>query len=159
MKDCARYAPMIGARPGELAPEEARGLDGHLAACVACRGRLADLRATEGLLAEALLGEARRRDFAPFVDGVMARIAERRSPAGILRRLRGFRLLHPRLALGAALAPVAAAVAIVLYVSMSHGPEVASVLELNAEGNVSTIIQTSDGPVVLMNGDDEPEGS
>ncbi|MFL5300761.1 MAG: anti-sigma factor family protein, partial [Anaeromyxobacteraceae bacterium] len=65
---------MIGAREGELGEAEARGLAEHLASCDACQARLADAQVLSGLLSEALMGEANRRDFAAFSDGVMARI-------------------------------------------------------------------------------------
>lgn len=157
MKDCARYARMIGAREGELAADEARGLHAHLDSCAACRARAADARATDGLVAEALLAAASRRDFAPFVDGVMARIAERRRPQGVLARLRRFARLHPKLTVGAAAAPVVAALAILLYVHEEQRTELASVLEMDSDG-VTMVVQTSDGPVVLL-GSDDPEGS
>jgi anti-sigma factor RsiW len=158
MKDCVRYAPMIGAREGELPADEARALADHLAACAACRAREADVRATDGLVADALLAHANRRDFAPFVDGVMARIEMRRHPRGALGRLRRMVSLHPRLTFGAAAAPIVAALAILVYVRVDRHPELASVLELDSEG-VTTIVQTNDGPVVLLPADDDPEGS
>lgn len=145
--DCVRFAPMLGSRPGELAPEEARGLDGHLAACAGCRARAADLAATDGLVSEALLARANARDFAPFVDEVMARIGaaapERR---GLLAWLRG----HRR-AVAAALAPALAALALIVYVRLEGGgPEQIALLEVTSEGVATTILQTSDGPVVLL---------
>jgi anti-sigma factor RsiW len=155
MTECLRYAPMIGAREGELSAEDASALRVHLAQCAACRAREADLRSVEGLVADALLAEASRRDFAPFVDGVMARVSARRS--GVLGLLRRFRFVHPRLALGSMLAPLVAAAALAAYLGLrDRGPEIA--LELNASGNVDTVLQTSDGPVVLL-GADEAEGS
>ncbi len=156
MKDCVRYAPMIGAREGELAEEPAAGLAAHLAGCAACRARQADLRAMEGLVSEALAAEAAERDFAPFVDAVMDRVGARR--AGIRGWLRHFRIVHPRILFGAALAPLVAAAALFLYFGVfeSH-PEVARMFELNSIGSVDTVLQTSDGPVVLLG--DEAEGS
>jgi len=155
MTDCVRYAPMIGAREGELKSEERTGLAEHLDGCAACRARAAAQRATAGLVSEALLAQANRRDFGPFVDGVMARIERRRSPRGIVARLRAAVVHHPRITFGAALAPVVAALAILVYVRTAHD-EVARVLELNSEG-VDMVVQTSDGPLVLI--DDEPEGT
>jgi anti-sigma factor RsiW len=138
---------MVGAREGELAAEEARALDLHLAACAACRARAADLSATEGLVSEALLAQANARDFAPFVDQVMARIGaappERR---GVLAWLRG----HRR-ALAATLAPALAALALIVYVRLEGGGrEQIALLELASEGGATTILQTLDGPVVLL---------
>jgi anti-sigma factor RsiW len=147
MKDCVRYAPMIGSREGELAPGEVRGLVEHLAGCPACRARAADLAATEGLVAEALLARAAARDFAPFVDQVMARIAPR---AGVLGWLRA----HRRAA-AAMLAPALAAAALIVYVSTGGERAQVASLELSAEGEATTVIQTADGPIVLL----APEGS
>jgi anti-sigma factor RsiW len=144
MKDCARFAPMIGAREGELLPEEAKTLEAHLSACGACSAIAADVAATEGLLAEALLAKANARDFAPFVDEVMARI-EKRERRGFLAWLAG----HRRAA-AAALAPVLAAAALLVYVRLDGGPEQVAMLELYSEGEVSMVLQTADGPVVLL---------
>ena len=74
MTPCLRFAPMIGARPGELSEEDARALADHLATCEACQARLADEEALSGLLSEGLLAEANRRDFSTFADEVLARI-------------------------------------------------------------------------------------
>lgn len=144
MADCARFAPMIGAREGELAPAEARDLEAHLRACAACRALSADAAATEGLVAEALLAAANARDFAPFVDEVMARV-DRRERAG----LRGWLARHRRAA-ALALAPVLAALAVIVYVRMDGGHETVALLELSSEGEVATVLQTLDGPVVLL---------
>lgn len=153
--DCIRYAPMIGAREGELSAEEARALAAHLDACDACAARALDLAATDGLVAEGLMARAAERDFAPFVDEVMARIAHE-APArrGVLSWLRK----HWR-GTAAALTPAVAALAVFLYVRWeSSQPGEMALLEFSSEGNVSTVIQTSDGPVVLLD-DDEGSGS
>ncbi len=52
MKDCLRYAPMIGAREGELEAAERAGLAAHLDGCAACRARAADLAAALGSSSE-----------------------------------------------------------------------------------------------------------
>jgi anti-sigma factor RsiW len=157
MKDCLRYAPMIGAREGELARDESSALAAHLAACPACRARAAALRATEGLVAEALLARASGRDFAPFVDGVMERIAagRARSPFARLRRWVG---AHRRSAGLAAAVPVLAALALVVYVRSDRPARELALVELDAVGNVSIVLRTEDGPLVLL-GDGEPEDS
>jgi anti-sigma factor RsiW len=144
MKDCLRFAPMIGALPGELSPEEADGLAAHLLACASCQALAADFAATDGLVAEALLAEANRRDFAPFVDEVMARVgrAERPGVAGWFAR-------HRRAA-AAALVPVLATLALIVYVRMDGGRDQIALLELSSEGEVTTVLQTADGPVVLL---------
>lgn len=147
MKDCTRFAPMIGAREGELSAADARALEAHLAACPACAGYARDVAATDGLVAEGLLARAAERDFAPFVDQVMARVdrAERRGILGWLGR-------HRRLA-AATLAPVLAALALIVYVRLDGGSrgEIAF-FELYSEGEVATILNTMDGPIVLLDG-------
>src|SRR5512144_116939 len=144
--ECVRFAPMIGSRPGELAPEEARALEAHLAGCAACRARAADLAATEGLVSEALLAQANARDFSPFVDEVMARIGAGAAPgrSGIL----GWLGRHRR-ALAATLAPALAALAVIVYVRLEGSrPQEIALLEVTSEGDATTILQTSDGPIV-----------
>ncbi len=147
MKECVRFAPMIGSRPGELAPEEARALEAHVATCAACRARAADLAATEGLVSEALLAQANARDFAPFVDEVMARIG-----AGAPERPGLFAWLgRHRRALAATLAPALAALAVIVYVRVEGSrPQEIALLEVTSEGDATTILQTSDGPIVLL---------
>jgi len=148
MKDCTRYAPMIGSREGELPPEEARALASHVAGCASCQAWAANLAATEGLVSEALLASAAGRDFAPFVDQVMARVTP--APVRVLEWLRA----HRRTA-AALLAPMLAAAALIVYVSVGGGSAQVASLELAAEGEATTVIQTADGPIVLL----APEGS
>ena len=146
MKACTRYAPMIGAREGELSEAEARELAAHLAACPRCRALAADLAATEGLVSEALLSRANARDFGPFVDQVMARtLRQAQGGGGILSRLHA----HWKTA-AAAMVPALAALMVFLYVRDGQRPEELALLELTSEGNVATILETSDGPVVLL---------
>ncbi|HSN90527.1 MAG TPA: zf-HC2 domain-containing protein [Anaeromyxobacteraceae bacterium] len=147
---------MIGSREGELAPDEVRALAGHLAGCAPCRAREVELRRTEGLVAEALLARASRRDFGPFVDGVMERIAAGRARSP-LARLRDWALGHRRAAVLATAGPVLAALALLVYVRAEHAPELALV-ELDTVGNVSIVLRTEDGPLVLLR-DAEPEDS
>ena len=74
MKDCVRFAPMFGARAGELTAGESKALELHLQDCRTCRATAADFAAMDGLVGEALQARANARDFAPFVDQVMARV-------------------------------------------------------------------------------------
>jgi anti-sigma factor RsiW len=148
MKACIRYAPMIGAREGELSEAEASALAAHLEACPRCDAIAADLAATEGLVSEALMAAANARDFAPFVDGVMARIerpAAARAAGGVL----AWAHRHWKAAAGA-LAPALAALALFMYVRVDHRPEEVALFELAAEGRVATVLETPDGPVVLL---------
>jgi anti-sigma factor RsiW len=149
MKDCLRFAPMIGAREDELSAEESAALEAHLADCPSCRATAADFAAVDGLVSEALLAQANARDFGPFVDQVMARV---RGPgrADARRGVWGWLSLHRR-AVAATLAPVLAALAVLVYVRVEHGrrPEIA-LLELSSEGEATTVLQTQDGPVVLL---------
>jgi len=157
MADCTVYRPMIGSLEGELAPAEAAALQAHLGGCPGCRAFQADLRLTEGLLAQALERSAARRDFAPFVDGVMARLSTSRPP-GLLERLTRQLRLHPRLVVGGALVPLLAA-ALALYLRAGTAGDLADAhgLELHGEGRATTVIQSSDGPVLLLDDDDDGE--
>lgn len=150
MKDCVRYAPMLGAREGELSREEQSALDAHLQACPGCRALAADLAALDGLVGESLMARANSRDFAPFVDGVMARVG---APGAAPARRHGFLgwfRAHPRAAL-ASLVPVLAAVALVVYVRIESGDDgQVALFEMATEGEVTMVLQTSDGPVVLL---------
>jgi anti-sigma factor RsiW len=138
---------MVGAREGELSADEARVLAAHLATCDACRARAADVAATEGLVSEALLAQANARDFAPFVDEVMARIG---AGAPGRRGLLAWLGRHRR-ALAATLAPALAALAVIVYVRLEGGrPQEIALLEVASEGDATTILQTSDGPIVLL---------
>jgi anti-sigma factor RsiW len=145
---CARYAPMIGARPGELSDEESRGLAEHLAGCEACQARLADDEALSGLLSQGLLEEANRRDFSTFADGVMERIERERAP-GLAARLRAWVRRHRAAAAVSALAPALAALALIVYLGRAGSPGPAAV-EVTAEGRGAILLETSDGPVVLF---------
>ncbi|HEX7623558.1 MAG TPA: zf-HC2 domain-containing protein, partial [Anaeromyxobacteraceae bacterium] len=139
MNPCLRFAPMVGARPGELSDGDASELAEHLATCSACQARLADAGALAGLLSQALLDEANRRDFSTFSDEVLARIpayreaaagqrgtsprptegahGTRRTTDGIWAWIRRHRLAA---ALGT-LAPALAALALVVYVDRGQG--------------------------------------
>lgn len=151
MKDCIRFAPMIGSRPGELTPADADGLAQHLLACASCQTLAADFAVTDGLVNEALLAQANARDFSGFVDGVMARVdrAERPGILGWFRRHRA--------AAAAGVVPVVAALAFLVYFRIEGGPGPAAMLELSSEGEATTVLQTADGPVVLL--DDEADGT
>jgi hypothetical protein len=152
MTDCTVHRPMIGSREAELSPGEHAELAAHLAGCEGCRRWAASLAVTEGLVSEALMAAAAHRDFARFSAQVMARIEHRR--LGPLARLGRAIRLHPWFAAGAALAPIGVALMVALYAL--HGPSrdlAASSLEVTSEG-ATTIIQSSDGPVVLIDDDE-----
>ena len=163
MTACLRFAPMIGARPGKLTLEEASALAEHLASCGACQGRLADEEALSGMLPEALLAEANRRDFSAFSDEVLTRIpalgrAAHPAPrGGMLAPILGWVGHHRLLAAASALAPTLAALALIVYLGQGNAPEGAPV-EVSSEGRSTMVLETSEGPVVLL-GDLEPEGS
>lgn len=149
MRDCVHFAPMIGARAGELTAGEGKALEAHLSACAACRAIARDAALTDGLVGEALLARANARDFAPFVDEVMARVAARFSAPGG-RGWWAWMTRHRRAA-AATLAPVLAALAVIVYVRLHSGRGEIAMLELTSEGEATTILQTQDGPVVLLN--------
>jgi anti-sigma factor RsiW len=171
MKECARFRPMLGSRPGELGPDEARALEQHLAGCEGCRAFGADLAATEGLVSEALLARANARDFGPFVDQVMARVgsahpepfaapavagyAQGKLEGGAVIGLRSWLRAHRRAVFGA-LVPAVAALALIVYLGQPSEPPHVAQLEVSGEGEATTVIQTSDGPVVLLAEEDQP---
>ena len=166
---CARWAPMIGARPGELPTEESSAFAEHLAACDACQARLADEEALSGLLPEALMAEANRRDFSTFADGVLARIPEYaaapvRAPLRSAARdwaggLRAWIGQHRLAAAFSAFAPALAAAALVLYLGQASAPSDAAPYDVVAEGRGATVLDTAEGPVVLFGDPEEPEGT
>jgi anti-sigma factor RsiW len=141
---CVHIAPMLGSRPGELSEEERRLVTEHLAGCQACRGRAADLAAVSGLLSDALMAEANRRDFSTFSDGILERIGARRR-----RRRLWFVLAAPIAAVSAAL---------VLYFASGSSDQHAPLIEVSAEGRGAIVLQTREGPVVLI-GEADPEGT
>jgi hypothetical protein len=154
MADCTTYRPLIGSREGELDADEATELATHLVGCEGCTRWAASLAVTEGLVSEALLAVAARRDFTDFAAQVQARIEDRR--LGPLARLRRAVTRHPWFALGGTLAPIAAALLVAFYVqgNSSFRDNATASLEVNSEG-ATTIIQSSDGPLVLIDDDDE----
>jgi anti-sigma factor RsiW len=154
MKDCARIAPLIGAHEGDLSKAERATLAAHLDGCPRCRAIAGDFAATEGLVGERLMARASTRDFAPFVDQVMERVYGRAAPrrAGVLGRLNQ----HWKGTI-AGFAPALAALAVFMYVRWDGGRSEVAALELSSEGNVTMVLQTSDGPVVLLA--DEESGS
>ena len=152
MKDCARYLPLLGSRPGELVAAEQAALEGHLAACAACQGRLADLAALQGMLGEALAREAARRDFTDFADQVMARVERRRAGA-----LGAFFRRHRALAVGTALAPTLVAAALIVYLELRGAA--APGIEVVSEQYAPMVIETDQGPLILIGDGDDSEGT
>ncbi len=152
MKDCVRHAPMLGAREGEIDAAERAALEAHLAACAACRARLADLRALDGMVGEALMREAARRDFADFADQVMARVGRRRAGP-----IRAFFRRHRVLAVGGALAPTLAAAALIVYLELRTGGTPG--IEVISEQYAPMVIETDDGPLILLGDGDDSEGT
>jgi anti-sigma factor RsiW len=151
VSDCARLAPRLGARPGELPEAESAELRAHLEGCASCRALAAELEALDGIVAEGLLRAAAHRDLAAFSDGVMARIpasAWRPEPASAPRprgRLLAFLGRHRVLA---ALAPALAVLALYLYIERSGGAEPG--VEVASETLAPMVLETSDGPVILV---------
>ena len=157
MSECTRNAPMLTARPGELSELEEAALSRHLEACVHCRAQRTAFLATDGLLAEGLLAEAAKRDFAPFTDAVMARVSRRHSRRG---RVFDWVSHHRVRAALSALAPAFAAGALVVYFQFP-APDAAQpphLFELSSECGISTVLKTDQGPVVLMGDDDDGDG-
>jgi len=153
VSDCVRWAPLVGSRPGEVPDTEAAGLRAHLEGCPSCRALAADLAAMDGLVAEGLSRAAAGRDFSAFADGVMARI-----PAGAWKgaegaaspghrpgRIRAFLGRHRVLA---TLAPALAGLALYLYIERSGTAEPG--VEVASETLAPMVLETSDGPVILV---------
>ncbi len=152
-RDCLRYAPMIGARPGELAETEASGLSSHLQGCDGCRALASEAELFDGLVAEALLSRANGRDFAPFVDEVMARVGGR--TAQRLPLLTRLRLRWKAVTVSTAALVLLAAGSVFMYVHRKvEEPERVAAVSMELQGG-STVLQTSDGPVVLLEPDDD----
>jgi anti-sigma factor RsiW len=170
MIDCTTYAPMLTARRGELTPDEESRLHAHLAGCDACQARLADDRAVDGMVADALARAAARRDFSEFSTQVMARLpagawkpdpADRgepgAEPAGPLGRLRAWARRHKLAAALAALAPAAAAVALFVWLERADPSAAAGEpgVEVTSEILTPIVLDTSDGPMILFDGGGE----
>jgi anti-sigma factor RsiW len=158
--DCLRFAPMLSARPGELPRADEEALHLHLAGCDACQARLADGVAVGGLVAEGLLAEAARVDFAPFVDQVMARVGMPSAAPGRRRGLLAWVRGHRLAAAFSALAPAAVAVALALFLTggEDQAPLAGEVqVEVVSEGRAPLVLSADEGPVVLLG--DPAEGS
>ncbi len=151
---CAGAIPLLGSRPGELDPTEEALLHAHLSTCAACRARLADVEALGTLVSQGLLAEAARRDLAALSDGVMARIPASawrgRPPEGLLGRARAFFRHHRVLAAASALAPALAALALYLYIGRSGAGPAGLSVEVTSEDLAAIVLETSDGPVILV---------
>lgn len=65
---------------GELSPSERQALERHLAGCADCTSRVADLRATSGLMRVGMEMLADEADFSGFAQKVMARITPEKPP-------------------------------------------------------------------------------
>lgn len=169
-RDCVRFAPMVTAREGELEPAEVAERDAHLAGCARCRAEAADFAATDGLIRDALLGEAVHRDFAPFVDGVLARVERQPVPArtrearpaeapargGFWDAVVGWVRHHRFAAVTGAIAPAVAGIALIMYVAAVRpsGSQPAEALVV-ADAGSSLVLQTAEGPVVLLGDSDD----
>ena len=153
--NCAGAAPLLGSRPGELDPTEEAILSAHLSTCEPCRARQADLEALSRVVEDGLLGEAARRDFSAFADGVMERIpasAWRGAPApGALGWVRDLFRRHRVLATASALVPALAALALYLYIGRTSGTGPLEFnVEVTSEDLAPMVLDTSDGPIILV---------
>ena len=100
------------------------------------------------------MAAAARRDFAPFAArGDGPHRAPPARPAGPPAAVH--HASTPGSRLGGTLAPIGAALLVALYVQRGAGHDLAdSSLEVNSEG-ATTIIQSNDGPLVLIDDDEE----
>ena len=147
MTPCLKYAPMLGAKPGELAQAEESALHAHLAGCDACQGRLADAQVIGDLLTTSRRDSANSVDFSTFADGVMARVEVKRA------RRPGFfaTLMRPM----AVLAPALAAAVFLVYLGQRPSIHTTSLarageVEVVSEGHDTMVLNTEDGPIVLL---------
>jgi anti-sigma factor RsiW len=153
-QDCVKFAPLLSATERDLPAAEREAALGHLSGCEACQARLADLEALHALVGPAVMARANAVDFSNFADQVMAKVGSTRQPFWT-------RLFARRGTIAALLAPALAAAALLLYLGQgSTGGEEfladAGDVDIESEGHDPTVIQTSDGPVVLL-GDDTEE--
>jgi anti-sigma factor RsiW len=166
-RECAIVAPMFTAHEGELTLDELSLLERHLAACEGCRLLAGEFRATEGIAGAALLAAADEVDFSRFADQVMERVRsaappERRPAPRAAVEGRSFwshalawARAHRAAAVAGTVAPTLAAAALIVYFATSGTPAFSlGEVEVVAEGRVPVVLQTSDGPVVLL---DEPD--
>lgn len=120
---CERFLPHLSPYiDGELAPAERTHLERHLAACPACTGRVADLRAESGLIRIGLEMAADEADFTGFSQAVMARITPDRPP--LLERWRlslSEFFTHHRGMMFTSLATAAALLAVLIPVVLMRG--------------------------------------
>ena len=72
-------------------------------------------------------------------------------------RFRSFFRRHRALAVGTALAPTLAAAALIVYLELRGGG--APGIEVVSEQYAPMVIETDDGPLILLGGADEPEGT
>lgn len=153
-QDCVKFAPLLSATERDLPAAEREAALGHLAGCEACQARLADEEVLHSLVGPAVMARANAVDFSNFADQVMARVEGARRPFWS-------RLFARRGTIAALLAPALAAAALIFYVgqgSTGGGDFLADAgdVDIESEGHAPTVIQTSDGPVVLL-GDDTEE--
>lgn len=78
---CKTFIPMLSAYvDGELPVSERTTLERHLSACTDCTGRVADLRATGGLIRVGMDFATDEVDFKDFAQKVLARVTPERPP-------------------------------------------------------------------------------
>lgn len=106
-----------------LAPRARARVDAHLAACEACRARLAELARLDASLAEALVNEPGEAYFAGLADRVTARVAAERA-AGAAPKSRGRGWFTPRVLAWSASVAVIALVSVLAVRSRAPRPVV-----------------------------------
>lgn len=134
---------------GELSPKDRVSFEQHLSACKGCTSRVADLRATSGLLRVGLEMTADAVDFSGFSAKVMARITPEKAPFWERLRLNlSERFTYQRGAFMGGFAALAVAAAAVVTV-MTH-PELTSRQPAQvAVDSVSTDETAHVAPVVM----------
>jgi anti-sigma factor RsiW len=147
---CPAFIPLLSPFiDGELTPADRVNVERHLAACQACTGRAADLRAESGLVRVGLEMAADDVDFKDFSLKVMARLTPYKPP--LLERLRvsvseTFR--YQRTAMISSMATAAALVLIAVPLLMDRTP-LGYAQEQMAVESVTTEQGAQVAPVVL----------
>jgi anti-sigma factor RsiW len=166
---CKTFQPQLSPFiDGELAPAERTAVERHLAACQACAGRVADLRAESGLIRIGLEMASDDVDFSKFSQNVMARITPERPPLWERVKLSVSELfLYQRgqLVTGMVAAAVVALVAVPLLTRESYPLGYArermelTAVSTDSEAHVSPVVMYTDkGDAIIWLVDHEDHG-
>jgi len=144
---CEESLPLLGPWiDGELPAEDRSWLSEHVAGCAACGTRKALLAAQRDAIRDSVVQRASRADLSGVADAVLARVAEERPPAQVIRlRVWGeemWRAHRASISAAAGLA-VAASVALFAVLSPSRTEQKAPILIADAR-TPATIVEAID---------------